>query len=124
VSSSVGFEELRDIGHQWIIGVGIGKEGTNGKQDLGNGQGRTPLVLQNVQTDSTVRVDVAMVDASGKVNLWWFERVIGGKMNVEEKDSSGIWRIVGPHNGGLPVEHVISDGSGGTVCWRILSQVN
>ena len=124
MSGFVCFEELCDIGDQWIIGVGVRQEGTNREEDLGNGQGRTPLVLQNVQTDSTVGVDVAMVDTSGKMNLWGLERIIGGEVNVEEKDTSGVRRIVGSHNGGLPVEHVITDGSGGTVGWRILSQVD
>ena len=54
VSSFVCFEELSNIWNQWVIGVGIGEKATNGEQDLADGQGGTPLVLQNVQTDASV----------------------------------------------------------------------
>jgi hypothetical protein len=69
VSGPVRLEQLRNIRHKRIIGVGVSQEGTDTEQDLANGQCWTPLVLENVQTDSSVRVDVAMVNACGKVNL-------------------------------------------------------
>jgi hypothetical protein len=69
VSGAVGLEQLRNIGHKRIIGVGVSQEGADTEQDFGNGQCRTPLVLENVQTDTSVGVDVAMVNACGKVNL-------------------------------------------------------
>jgi hypothetical protein len=69
VSSPVGLEQLRNIGHKRIIGVGVSQEGADTEQDFANGQCRTPLVLENIKTDTSVGVDVAMVNACGKVNL-------------------------------------------------------
>jgi hypothetical protein len=69
VSSPVGLEQLRNIRHKRIIGVGVSQEGADTEQDFANGQCRTPLVLENIKTDTSVGVDVAMVNACGKVNL-------------------------------------------------------
>ena len=69
MSGPVGLEQLRNIGHKRIIGVGVGQEGADTEQDFANGQCRTPLVLENIKTDTSVGVDVAMVNACGKVNL-------------------------------------------------------
>jgi hypothetical protein len=124
VSSPVCFEELGDIWHQRIVGVGVGKKAADGKQDLADGQCGTPLILQNVQTNSSIRVDVAMVNASGEVNLGWFERIVRWEMNIEEENAAGIWGIIGTHDGCLPMEHVVSNWSSGTVGWRILSQID
>jgi hypothetical protein len=69
VSSAVRLEQLRNIRHKRIIGVRVSQEGADTKQDFANGQCRTPLVLENIKTDTSVGVDVAMVNACGKVNL-------------------------------------------------------
>jgi len=124
VSSSVCFEELRNVWNQRIVGVGVGEKTTDGEQDLANGQRRTPLVLQNVQANSTVRVDVAMVNTSGKVNLWRLERIIRRKVDIEKEDSPGIRGLIWTHDRCLPMEHVISYRTSGTVCWRVFSQVD
>lgn len=48
-----------------------------------------------------------MVNASGKVDLGWLEGVVSGEVNLEEEDATGVWAVRRPHNGGLPVEHVL-----------------
>jgi hypothetical protein len=58
---------------------------------LRNGQGRAPLVSQDVQTDAAVGVDVWMVDAGCEVDLWWLEWVVGWEVNGEEEDAAGVW---------------------------------
>jgi len=69
VSSPIRLEKLRNVRHQRIIRVGVGKERTDTQQNLTNRQCWTPLVLENIQADTSVRVDVAVVDACGKVNF-------------------------------------------------------
>ena len=69
MSRLVRFQELRNVRHQGIIGVGIRQERANGQQDFANGQRWTPLVFQNVETNATIRVDVAVVDTCGKVDF-------------------------------------------------------
>jgi len=84
VPGSVGLEQLRNVRNQRVIGVGVGQERANTQQNLTDRQCWTPLVLENVKTDTAVRVDVAVVDACGKVNFGrlqsdWFS--IGVKIN-------------------------------------------
>ena len=67
--SPVRLEQLSNVGHQRIIRVGVGKERANAQQYFANRQCWTPLVLQNIQTDTAVRVDVAVVNACGKVDF-------------------------------------------------------
>jgi hypothetical protein len=88
VSSAVCLEQLRNIGDKRIIGVGVSQEGADTKQDFADGQCRTPLVLENIKADSSVGVDVAMVNACGKVNLRRLERVVGREVNVQKEDTT------------------------------------
>jgi hypothetical protein len=45
-------------------------------------------------------------------------------VNVEKENAARVGGIVGSHNCGLPVEHVISHGSCRAVGGRILTQIN
>lgn len=58
-----------------------------------DGQSWTPLISQNVEADAAVGVDVGVVDASGEVDLWGLERVVGREMNREEEDTTRVWRV-------------------------------
>lgn len=122
--SPVGFVKLRNIRHQRIVWVGIGQQGTNRKQDLADGQRRAPLVFQNIQADTAIGVDIAMIDASSKVDLRWLEWIIGREVNVQKEDTSGIRRVVWTHDSSLPVEHVIAHRTCRAIRWRILSQID
>ena len=76
------FQKLRNVWDKRIIGVGVSQKRTDREKDLGNGQCRTPLVLQNVETNSSVGVDVAVVDSSGEVDLGRLEWVVGREVNI------------------------------------------
>lgn len=58
---------------------------------LADGERRTPLVSQNVQTDASVRVDVGVVDTGGEVDLRGLERVVGREVDCEEEYTAGVW---------------------------------
>ena len=60
---------------QRVRGVAVAEQGADGEEDLGDGEGRGPLVLQDVEADHTLGVDVAVVDAGPELHLWWLERV-------------------------------------------------
>lgn len=64
-----------------------------------------------------------MVDFGGEGYLWGFERIVCGEVYGEVEDAVGIGRVVGPDDGGLPVEDVVTDGAGGAVGGRVLVQV-
>lgn len=65
-----------------------------GRLTFGDGQGRGPLVSQDVQADAAIAVDIGVVDAGGKVHLGRLERVVGGEVDGEEEDTAGIWRVL------------------------------
>lgn len=111
MSSAVRLVKLGNVWDKRVIGIGIGEQGADRKKDLGDGEGGRPLVFQNVQTDTTVGIDVAMVDTCGEMNLWWFEGIVRWEVNIEKKDSTRVGRVFGPHDGCLPVKHVITNGS-------------
>jgi hypothetical protein len=124
VPDPVRLEQLRNIRYQRIVWVGIRQKGADGKQDLANRQCRTPLVLEDVEANTTVRVDVAVIDSSGEVDLGWLEWIVSGKVNIQKENAPCIWRVVGAHDGCLPVEHIITDGTCRTVRRRVFSQID
>lgn len=111
VSCPVSLQQLCNVWHQWIVRVGISQQRADGEQDLANSQGRTPLILEDIQADTSVGVDVTVVNTCGEVDFGGLEGIICGEMNIEEENTSGIWRVIGSHDCCLPVEHVITDGA-------------
>ena len=124
MSSFVIFEELSNIWNQRVIRVGIGEKTANRKQHLANSQGRTPLILQNVQTNTSIRVDVTVVDASCKMHLRRLEWIVRRKVNIEKEYSSGVWGVIWSHNCRLPVKHIITNRACWAVCRWVFTQVD
>lgn len=54
------------------------------------GQGRAPLVSQDVKTYATIGVDIWVVDAGDEIYFRRLERVVGLEMDVEEENTSRI----------------------------------
>lgn len=112
-----------DLGDQRVVRVAICEQRADGQQDLGDGERRRPLATENVQTDGTVGVDVGMVDLGGEGNLGGLEGVVRGEVDGEVEHAPGVGRVLGPDDGGLPVEDVLAHGAGGAVGGRVLVQV-
>ena len=49
--------------------VTVCEQGADGQQDLWDGEGGAPVVLQDVQTDHPLAVDVAVVDPGAERHL-------------------------------------------------------
>lgn len=64
-----------------------------GSQSLtfGDGQSRAPLVSQNVQADTAIRVDVRVVNTGSEVDLRRLEGVVCGEVDGEEENATGVW---------------------------------
>merc|ERR1719189_2147491 len=90
---SVFLVDLRDLRHEGVVWIRICEEGRDGKQHLGDRQGGTPLVLQDVEADRTIGIDVAMVNLRGEVALRWLEGVVGRKAYAQEEDSASVRRV-------------------------------
>mmetsp|Transcript_6702 Transcript_6702/g.9732 ORF Transcript_6702/g.9732 Transcript_6702/m.9732 type:complete len:145 (-) Transcript_6702:410-844(-) len=65
-----------------------------------------------------------MVNTCGKVNLGWFERVVGGEVNIQKKHATGVGRVIGAHNGCLPMKHILSHWTSRAVRRRVLSKIH
>tara|TARA_B110001450_G_scaffold234800_1_gene239026 strand:+ start:545 stop:922 length:378 start_codon:yes stop_codon:yes gene_type:complete len=116
---------MGNLWHQRIIWVGIGQEGRNGEEHLGDGEGWGPLFLQDIEADGAVGVDIWVVDSRGEVDLSWLERIVGWEVDVQEVDSSGIWRVIWSHDGGLPMVLILLvNWSGRAVGWWIFTEID
>ena len=66
-----------------------------------------------------------MVNTRDELHLRWLERVVRWEMDVQEEHTTRVGRVVGSHNGGLPVEVVVLVlGTGGAVGWWVLAEVD
>ena len=81
-------EQVRDFGHERVIGVGIGEERTDREEHFGDGEGRRPLILEDVEADGAIRVDVSMVNFCCKGDLRGLERVVRWEDDVQEEYST------------------------------------
>lgn len=121
---AVALVELGDLGDEGVIGVGIGEEGGDGEEDLGDGECGRPLVLEDVEADGAVGVDVGVVDLGDEVALGRPEGVVGGEVDVEEEDSAGVGAVLGADDGRLPVELVVLCWSGRAIGRWVLLQIS
>ena len=55
-----------DLDCTWVR---IVQQRANRQQHFRNREGRAPLVLQNVQTNTAIAVDIGMINFCGEVNL-------------------------------------------------------
>ena len=80
--SPISLQQLGNVRNERIIGIRIGKKGANTKQHLAYGEGRAPLILEDIKADTPVGVNVAVVDACGEVDLGGLEWVVGGEVDI------------------------------------------
>jgi len=109
--------------HQRIVGVGVCQERAYRQQHFRNGECRAPLVLQDVKADSTIAVDVGVVQFRREVHLRRLERVVCWEVHFQEKDSPSERAVRRAHDCGLPVEEVVPNRASTAIGWRILPQV-
>jgi len=87
-----------------IIRIGVSQERANWQKHLRDCQCRTPLFLEDIQTDATIGVDVWMINLGLEVNLWRLEGVIWRKVDHNKENSSGIRAVSWTHYGCLPMK--------------------
>ncbi|KAJ1101946.1 hypothetical protein NDU88_007008 [Pleurodeles waltl] len=77
--------------------VAVCEQRADGEQDLGDGQGRAPVVLQDVQADHPLAVDVTVVDPRPERDLC-VEKKVSLTSNLSNKQYTG-WRLLRPGPG-------------------------
>jgi len=110
---------LRDISHQRVSSITISKQGNDGEEYFGYGECRTPIVFEDIQTDGSLRIDIAMIDPRTEDNLGRFERVIRGKGDLQEEYSTLVHGSRGSEDGTNPIVDVVTLGPSTAVGGRI-----
>lgn len=52
-----------------LTGVAVCQEGADGQEHFRDGEGRAPIVLQDVQADHALAVDVTVIDSGAEGHL-------------------------------------------------------
>ena len=66
-----------------------------------------------------------MVNSGCECHLGRLERVVGGEVNAQEEDASGVRGVIRTHNGGLPCELVLLiEGPGRTIGGRAFAKID
>jgi hypothetical protein len=60
VPEAVGLAHVGDLRDERVVRVGVGEQGADGEQHLGDRQRGAPLLLEDVQADAAVAVDVGV----------------------------------------------------------------
>lgn len=101
------FVHMGNLWNKRIVGIGVCKQRTYWQQNFWYSEGRTPLFLKNVQAYAPVAINIGMKYLSSESNLWGLEWIIRWEVNGNQKHTTRIRTILGPHDRCLPVEHVL-----------------
>jgi len=108
-----------DAADQRVTGVTVGQQRADGEQDLGDREGGTPLVLQDVQAYYSLAVHVAVVDPRPEFDLGRLEGVVCGEVDIEKEDTALVHGAGRTQDGRHPLVQVVALGPGATVGWRV-----
>jgi len=75
---------------QGIVQVGKGHQSLDGEENRSDLKSWRPLVLQDIETDSTKLVDIWVIDLGSEKNLWWDHWVFFWKEEFTIEDTALI----------------------------------
>ena len=84
---------MRDIWHQWVIRVRVCQHRADREEHLGDRQSWTPLVPEDIKTDTTVGIDVRVVNLGLERDLRRLEGIVRGEGNRQEEDATRVGRV-------------------------------
>jgi len=105
--------------HQRIGWVAISEKGADRKKNFWDCQRWTPVVFEDVQTDNSLAVNVAMVDSRAKSHLRWLERVFGWEMNIKEENAAFVYWAWRSEDSWNPFVDVVTFGTGTAIWWGV-----
>ena len=114
---------MSDLRDQRVVRVRVCEQRTDGQEYLRYGQSRAPLFLENVKANAAVAIDIRVKNLGAERDLRWFERIIRWEMNVHQEYPTSKWTVRGPHDSGLPMEHVLTHRTCAAGGGRVLLQV-
>lgn len=72
----VGHVLCGDATHQRVSGIAVCKKRADGQENFRNGEGRTPVVFQDVQTYHALAVNITVINSGSEGNLGGFKRIV------------------------------------------------
>jgi len=103
--------------HQRIRWVTISEKRADWEKNFWDCQCWAPIVLEDVQTDDSLAVDVAVIDACAESHLGWLERVFGWEVNIEKENTTFVNWAGRSQDRGNPLVDIVALGTG-TAIWR------
>ena len=91
---------------------------------LGDGQRRAPIIFQDIQANSSLVVNVAMVNLGGETDLGRLEGIFCRELDIQAKNTTSIRAPPWPHDRCTPPEQIaLRRRPGAAVGRRVLGQV-
>lgn len=81
ISGTIGLVDMRNLRNQRVVGIRVCEHRADREEHFRDCESRTPLVSQDVKTDTAVGVDVGVIDSGGEVDLGWLERIVGREVD-------------------------------------------
>jgi len=64
-----------------------------------------------------------VIDLGGEADFRRLERIICRESNRKEKDATGVRGIAGSHDCRLPLEHIVTSGTGRAGRWGVTAEI-
>lgn len=103
------FVVLPYFGHivvQRIVRIGCTQKSLDGQQNGSDLKGRTPLVLQDVQTDSSEFVDIGVIDFGQKADFGWGHGIVSGQEQFQLEDTLFVRGLFRSLNGNGKISEI------------------
>ena len=121
----IALEDVRNLWDERVIWVGVGQQGADGEEHLGDGEGGRPLVFEDVEADRSIAVDVHVINFRRERDLGRLEGVVGWEVDVKEEHALMVRGILGAHDRSLPMELVrFVCGASRAICGWVSSEVD
>jgi len=78
---------------EWVIAVWCRHQSLDGKQNSLDLEGWGPLVLEDIETDTSELVNVWMVNLGSEEHLWWDHWVVLWQVEFELEHATLIWAV-------------------------------
>ena len=82
---------FRDEGVFWVR---VSQQRADAEEHFRDGEGRTPLILEDVKTDASVGVDIRVVDSGAEGDFRRLERIVNREVDVQEEQAACVWGVV------------------------------
>ena len=84
---------MSNLRHQGVIRIWICQHREHREEHLRNRESGRPILLENIETDESLRINIRMINLRCEDNAWRLEGIVDRELNCRLEDSTSIWRI-------------------------------